>query len=130
MIRRPPRSTRTDTLFPYTTLFRSSYDPTRELYKDINAAFAAQWKAEHGQSVTINMSHGGSGKQSRAVIDGLEAAVVTLALAYDVYAIAQKTAVLRSEQRPVGNACDRTCRSLWSAFPYKTTNTQSKNLNT
>ena len=71
-----------------------SYDPTRELYKAVNAAFAAQWKAEHGQDVTINMSHGGSGKQSRAVIDGLEADVVTLALAYDVDAIAQKTDLL------------------------------------
>src|SRR3546814_1567920 len=55
------------------------------------------WKAEHGQSVTINMSHGGSGKQSRAVIDGLEADVVTLALAYDVDAIAQKTDVLSKD---------------------------------
>ncbi|RIA37181.1 sulfate transport system substrate-binding protein [Hephaestia caeni] len=75
-------------------LLNVSYDPTRELYKDINAAFAAQWKAEHGQDVTINMSHGGSGKQSRAVIDGLEADVVTLALAYDVDAIAQNSNVL------------------------------------
>src|SRR3546814_13870472 len=66
-----------------------SYDPTRELYKDINAAFATQWKAQHGQDVTIKMSHGGSGKQSRAVIDGLQADVVTLALAYDVDAIAK-----------------------------------------
>src|SRR5690242_13849417 len=62
-------------------LLNVSYDPTRELYKDINAAFAKQWQAEHGQDVTIDMSHGGSGKQSRAVIDGLGADVVTLALA-------------------------------------------------
>ncbi|MCM8731938.1 sulfate ABC transporter substrate-binding protein [Hephaestia sp. GCM10023244] len=75
-------------------LLNVSYDPTRELYKDINAAFAARWKAEHDQDVTINMSHGGSGKQSRAVIDGLEADVVTLALAYDVDAIAQHGNVL------------------------------------
>ena len=53
------------------TLLNVSYDPTRELYKDFNAAFAAQWKAQHGEAVTIHMSHGGSGKQARAVIDGL-----------------------------------------------------------
>ena len=75
-------------------LLNVSYDPTRELYKDINAAFAKQWQAKHGQSVTIDMSHGGSGKQSRAVIDGLGADVVTLALAYDIDAIAQKTKLL------------------------------------
>lgn len=75
-------------------LLNVSYDPTRELYKAIDAAFADRWKAEHGQTLTINMSHGGSGKQSRAVIDGLEADVVTLALAYDVDAIAQKTKLL------------------------------------
>ena len=72
------------------TLLNVSYDPTRELYKDVNAAFAAQWKAEKGDNVTINASHGGSGKQARAVIDGLEADVVTLALAYDIDAIAEK----------------------------------------
>jgi sulfate/thiosulfate-binding protein len=66
-----------------------SYDPTRELYQEVNAAFAAQWKAKTGKAVTIQQSHGGSGKQARAVIDGLEADVVTLALAYDVDAIAQ-----------------------------------------
>ena len=66
------------------TLLNVSYDPTRELYQDVNAAFAAAWKAKSGQTVTINQSHGGSGKQARAVIDGLPADVVTLALAYDV----------------------------------------------
>src|SRR5436305_5572732 len=71
------------------TLLNVSYDPTRELYKAINSAFAAQWKAKTGDNVTINMSHGGSGKQARAVIDGLEADVVTLALAYDVDSIAK-----------------------------------------
>lgn len=76
------------------TLLNVSYDPTRELYKAINAAFIQKWQAEHGQTVTIDMSHGGSGKQSRAVIDGLGADVVTLALAYDVDAIAQKTRLL------------------------------------
>jgi sulfate transport system substrate-binding protein len=75
-------------------LLNVSYDPTRELYKDINAAFAAQWKAKTGDTVTINQSHGGSGAQSRAVIDGLDADVVTLGLAYDIDAIAQKSGAL------------------------------------
>jgi sulfate/thiosulfate-binding protein len=69
------------------TLLNVSYDPTRELYEDVNAAFAAEWTAKTGQEVTVRQSHGGSGKQARAVIDGLEADVVTLALAYDVGAI-------------------------------------------
>jgi sulfate/thiosulfate transport system substrate-binding protein len=68
-----------------------SYDPTRELYKDINAQFARKWQAEHGQTLSVRMSHGGSGKQSRAVIDGLEADVVTLALGGDIDAIAERT---------------------------------------
>lgn len=71
------------------TLLNVSYDPTRELYQDFNAAFVKYWKAKTGQTVTIRQSHGGSGAQARAVIDGLEADVVTLALAYDVDAIAQ-----------------------------------------
>ncbi len=71
------------------TLLNVSYDPTRELYKQVNATFAAQWKANTGDDLTINMSHGGSGKQARAVIDGLEADIVTLALAYDVDSIAR-----------------------------------------
>src|SRR5437763_4751288 len=71
------------------TLLNVSYDPTRELYKAINTAFAAQWKAKAGDNLTVNMSHGGSGKQARAVIDGLAADVVTLALAYDIHSIAQ-----------------------------------------
>ena len=75
-------------------LLNVSYDPTRELYEDIDAAFARSWKAEHGQDVRIKMSHGGSGKQSRAVIDGLDADVVTLALAYDIDAIAEKSGAL------------------------------------
>jgi sulfate/thiosulfate transport system substrate-binding protein len=69
-------------------LLNVSYDPTRELYAEVNEAFAAQWLAKTGQKVTIEQSHGGSGKQARAVIDGLEADVVTLALASDVDAIA------------------------------------------
>jgi len=70
------------------TLLNVSYDPTRELYQDYNAAFAKYWKAKTGQTVTIQQSHGGSSKQARAVIDGLQADVVTLALAYDIDAIA------------------------------------------
>ena len=77
-----------------TTLLNVSYDPTRELYQDYNAAFAKYWKAKTGKSVTIQQSHGGSGKQARAVIDGLEADVVTLALAYDIDAIAEKASLL------------------------------------
>jgi sulfate transport system substrate-binding protein len=65
-----------------------SYDPTRELYQEFNTAFAKDWQARTGQAVTIQQSHAGSGKQARAVIDGLEASVVTLALAYDIDAIA------------------------------------------
>jgi sulfate/thiosulfate transport system substrate-binding protein len=65
-------------------LLNVSYDPTRELYKEYNAAFADYWKTKTGDTVTINQSHGGSGKQARAVLDGLEADVVTLALAYDI----------------------------------------------
>jgi sulfate/thiosulfate transport system substrate-binding protein len=69
------------------TLLNVSYDPTRELYKDFNTAFAKDWKAKTGQEVSVKQSHGGSGKQARSVIDGLEADVVTLALAYDVDAL-------------------------------------------
>jgi sulfate/thiosulfate transport system substrate-binding protein len=76
------------------TLLNVSYDPTRELYQDYNKVFAAFWKAKTGQDVTINQSHGGSGKQARAVIDGLQADIVTLALAYDVDAIADKAKLL------------------------------------
>jgi len=70
-----------------TTILNVSYDPTRELYKDFNAAFAKDWKAKTGDTVTIEQSHGGSGKQARAVIDGLQADVVTLALESDINAI-------------------------------------------
>ena len=71
-------------------LLNVSYDPTRELYQDFNAAFAKYWKAKTGQSITIRQSHGGSGAQARSVIDGLDADVVTLALAYDVDALAER----------------------------------------
>jgi len=76
------------------TLLNVSYDPTRELYEEYNAAFAKYWAATTGDQVTINQSHGGSGKQARAVIDGLEADVVTLALAYDIDAIHEKANLL------------------------------------
>lgn len=74
-----------------TTLLNVSYDPTRELYQAFNPAFARHWKARTGEDVVIKQSHGGAGKQARAVIDGLEADVVTLALAYDIDAIAEQT---------------------------------------
>ena len=76
------------------TLLNVSYDPTRELYQDFNAAFARYWKTKSRQEVAIQQSHGGSGKQARSVIDGLEADVVTLALAYDIDAIAEKAKLL------------------------------------
>ena len=76
------------------TLLNVSYDPTRELYKDINAAFAAYWKGRTGQALDIKQSHGGSGKQARAVIDGLQADVVTLALAGDIDEIAARARLL------------------------------------
>ena len=72
------------------TLLNVSYDPTRELYEDYNKAFAAYWKSKTGDTVRVNQSHGGSGKQARSVIDGLEADVVTLALAYDIDALATR----------------------------------------
>jgi sulfate transport system substrate-binding protein len=71
-------------------LLNVSYDPTRELYQDFNAAFAKHWKEKTGDTLNIQQSHGGSGKQGRAVIDGLQADVVTLALAYDIDAIAER----------------------------------------
>ena len=77
-----------------TSILNVSYDPTRELYQDFNAAFAKHWKAKTGEQLTIKASHGGSGKQARAVIDGLEADVVTLALAYDIDEIAAKGKLL------------------------------------
>jgi len=79
------------------TLLNVSYDPTRELYKDINAAFAREWKRRTGQEIEIKQSHGGSGAQARAVIDGLEADVVTLGLAYDIDEIAQRGKTLPAD---------------------------------
>jgi len=89
------------------TLLNVSYDPTRELYQDLNTAFSKQWKAKTGQQLTIQQSHGGSGKQARAVIDGLEADVVTLALAYDVDAIEQQSGLISPgwQKRLPHNSC-------------------------
>ena len=75
-------------------LLNVSYDPTREFYREVNDAFAAEWKAKSGDDLRVQASHGGSGKQARAVIDGLEADVVTLALAFDIDAIAEKSKLL------------------------------------
>ncbi|WP_114238480.1 sulfate ABC transporter substrate-binding protein [Dyella sp. C9] len=87
------------------TLLNVSYDPTRELYRQINTAFVAQWKAQHGDSVTVQMSHGGSGKQARSVVDGLPADVVTLALGYDIDALADHGLVAKNwQQRLPDNA--------------------------
>jgi sulfate/thiosulfate-binding protein len=79
---------------PPVTLLNVSYDPTRELYKDINAAYGTYWKSRTGQTVNVNQSHGGSGKQARSVIDGLQADVVTLALAGDIDEIAARAKLL------------------------------------
>ncbi len=82
---------------PEVSLLNVSYDPTRELYQDFNQAFAKYWKAKAGQTVTVEQSHGGSSKQARAVIDGLQADVVTLALAYDIDAISQNAGLLPAD---------------------------------
>src|SRR5689334_4737178 len=79
------------------SLLNVSYDPTRELYQDFNLAFSKYWQAKTGDRVTIQQSHGGSSKQARSVIDGLTADVVTLALAYDIDAIAQKGRLLPAD---------------------------------
>lgn len=86
------------------TLLNVSYDPTRELYTEYNAAFAKYWKAKTGDNVTVKQSHGGAGKQARAVIDGLPADVVTLALAYDIDAIHDKAKLIpKNWQSRLGN---------------------------
>lgn len=87
------------TAFAQTKLLNVSYDPTRELYKDFNEAFAKKWKADTGEDVTIQQSHGGSGKQARSVIDGLEADVVTLALQSDIDAIVQNSGKINKDWR-------------------------------
>jgi sulfate/thiosulfate-binding protein len=93
------------------TLLNVSYDPTREFYKDFNVLFAADWKRRTGQDVRINQSHDGSGKQARAVVDGLEADVVTLALAYDIDAIAARGLIAPNWQS----------RLLFNSSPYTST---------
>ena len=93
-------------------LLNVSYDPTRELFAEVNVAFARDWKAKTGQNVKIKQSHGGSGKQARAVIDGLEADVVTLALAYDVDSIADRGKLI---------AADWQKRLASNAAPYTST---------
>ena len=95
-----------------TTLLNVSYDPTRELYQDFNPEFARHWKAQTGETVTIRQSHGGAGKQARAVIDGLEADVVTLALAYDIDAIAETTGKIPNDWQT---------RLAHSSSPYTST---------
>lgn len=79
------------------TLLNVSYDPTRELYQDFNKAFAAYWKGKTGDTVTVKQSHGGSGKQARSVIDGLEADVVTLGLAYDIDVLAENAKLVPAD---------------------------------
>ncbi len=86
-----------------TTLLNVSYDPTRELYQDFNKAFQAHWKSKSGDDLKIKQSHGGSGKQARAVIDGLQADVVTLALAYDIDEIAQRSLIAKDWQKRLPN---------------------------
>ena len=93
------------------TLLNVSYDPTRELYQDYNTAFAKYWKAKSNEVVTINQSHGGSGKQARAVIDGLDADVVTLALGYDVSALGENKLIPADWQKRLPN----------NASPYTST---------
>ena len=85
--------------FADTTILNVSYDPTRELYKEFNAAFANKWQADTGETVTIRTSHGGSGKQARAVIDGLDADVVTLALESDINAIVKNSQKINPDWR-------------------------------
>ena len=80
-----------------TTLLNVSYDPTREFYREYNAAFQKHWKAQGGEDVTVRQSHGGAGSQARAVIDGLEADVVTLALAYDIDAIGERAGLIPAD---------------------------------
>lgn len=92
-------------------LLNVSYDPTRELFQEYNAAFAKEWKAKTGDDVVVSQSHGGSGKQARAVVDGLEADVVSLALAYDVNAIAKAGLTAADWQSRLGN----------NASPYTST---------
>src|SRR5262245_27091402 len=98
-------------VFAQKTLLNVSYDPTRELYKEFNSAFIKHWKAKSGESVSFKQAHGGSGSQARAVIDGLEADVVTLALAADIDAIASKGLISKDWQK----------RLVQNSAPYTST---------
>lgn len=89
--------------FAQKQLLNVSYDPTRELYQDIGAAFAAAWKAKTGETVSTKTSHGGSGSQARAVIDGLQADIVSLALAYDIDSIAERGLIGKDWQSRLPN---------------------------
>ena len=82
-----------------TVLLNVSYDPTRELYQDYNKIFIEHWKKTTGENLSVKQSHGGSGKQARAVLDGLDADVVTLALAYDIDILAEKNLVAKDWQK-------------------------------
>jgi sulfate/thiosulfate transport system substrate-binding protein len=92
-----PAAVATGTTAGPVTLLNVSYDPTRELYEAVNKAFAAEWLATTGEQVTINQSHGGSGKQARAIIDGLQADVATLALAYDLIELNRKAQLIPAD---------------------------------
>ncbi|MBF0423158.1 MAG: sulfate ABC transporter substrate-binding protein [Magnetococcales bacterium] len=93
-----------------TTLLNVSYDPTREFYQELNNAFITYWKNKTGETLRLNQSHGGSGKQARSVMDGLEADVVTLALSYDIQAISAKTSLIAPhwQERLPFNSCPYT----------------------
>jgi sulfate/thiosulfate transport system substrate-binding protein len=92
-----------------TKLLNVSYDPTRELYQDLNSSFAKYWENKGGEHITVRQSHGGSGKQARSVIDGLEADVVTLALSYDVDAISRSGLISKNWQKRLpNNSCPYT----------------------
>ena len=95
------------------TLLNVSYDPTRELYEDYNALFAKHWQETQGEAVTVQQSHGGSGKQARAVVDGLEADVVTLALSGDVNQLFEKGGLIPKawQKRLPNNSCPYTSTS-------------------
>src|SRR3546814_7127429 len=97
------------------SLLNVSYDPTRELYREFNQAFAKEWQARTGDIVTIKQSHGGSGKQARSVIDGLDADVVTLALASDIDAIAARGALKPGWQKQLALNRDRKSTRLNSS---------------
>ncbi len=103
------------------SLLNVSYDPTREFYQEINAAFAKEWKEKTGDDVTIRQSHGGSGKQARAVIDGLQADVVTLALASDIDALHNKAQLLPADwqQRLPNNSCPYYFHNCFPAAPRR-----------